>query len=82
MELLERVENGTDDMDSNQLERARLLLQSDLYSAERRLDDRKRMAAERVAELEAERDKIGRAIHMLCGRLDMCGYHKGPQSGD
>jgi len=66
--LVMLVENGIESMDMDNLKRAYLLLQSDLWSASRSLDDRKYLAPDLIVELEAERDRIKRAIEKIGSR--------------
>lgn len=66
--LIKLIENEIEGMDFDYLKRAYLLLQSDLWSASRSLDDRKYMEPERIAELEAERYRIKRAIEKIGSR--------------
>ena len=63
--LLKLVENDIASMDRDYLNRTRLLLQSDLWSANIRLYNLKGTEPSRVAELEAERDRINRAIERI-----------------
>ncbi len=49
--LLKQVEQDITGMDKDHLVRVRLLLQSDLWSANSRLDDRNRMAPGQVLEV-------------------------------
>ncbi|MBC2732823.1 MAG: hypothetical protein HF981_00510 [Desulfobacteraceae bacterium] len=68
--LLEQVEQSITGMDKDHLVRARLLLQSDLWSTNSYLDDRKMMAHRQVSELEAERDRIERAMVRIEKRIE------------
>lgn len=78
--LLELVETDIAGMDWNHLDRVRLLLQSDLWLAGSRLDDRERMEPNRIAKMEAERDMIEVAIDKIRKRIQGLsavdyGYH-------
>jgi hypothetical protein len=73
--LLETVEKDITQLDRHRLNRARLLLKSDFWTADCFLHDRQDLTPERIAELEAERariqaalDKIGRRIQALEGQ--------------
>jgi hypothetical protein len=66
--LVKMIENEIEGMDLDYLKRAFLLLQSDLWSISRSLDDRKYMEPDLIAELEAESDRIQRAIEKIGSR--------------
>jgi len=61
--LLEQFEQGT--IEPIYLAHTRRLLQSDLWSVETRLYDRKALKPGRVAELEVERNRIEEAIRKI-----------------
>ena len=71
--LLRTVESAIERLDRNHLVRARLLLQSDYWSADTRLDDRNHLPPERVAALEAERTRIGKAVDKIGAQIQALG---------
>lgn len=78
VKLLQTVENDIARLDRHHLVRARLLLQSAYGSMDSRLDERGHMPPERVAALEAERMRIGRAVNKIGGRIQMLGVQGKP----
>jgi len=68
--LLELVENNISSMNLDRLRTARLLLQSDLYSANCRIYDLRDSEPDRIADLEAERDRIQKAIGEINHRIE------------
>lgn len=70
LKLLETVENDIARLDLNHLTRARLLLQSDYWTADSRLDGRKHLVPDRIAALEAERERIKSAIDRIGLRIE------------
>ena len=67
--LLEQLEQSITGMDKDHLDRARLLLQSDLWSNNSYLDDRKMMTHKKISKLEAERNRIEEAIGRIEKRI-------------
>lgn len=67
--LLERIEDDCVVLNRDHLERACLLLQSDHWSVDARLDDRRRLDPGRIAALEAERDRIAAAMRKIAARI-------------
>jgi hypothetical protein len=63
--LLKLVENEISSMDRDYLNRTRLLLQSDLWSVNLRLYGLQGAEPDRFSKLEAERDRIVRAIERI-----------------
>ena len=74
--LIKLVEDEIECMDLDYLGRAHLLLQSDLWSANRSLDSRKYMEPDLIVVLEAERDRIQRAIEKIGSRSQELDYSK------
>ena len=67
--LLQLVENDLAHLDLNRLTRARLLLMSDQWALEARLDGRHTMAPGLVTRLEAERERLREAIGKIGARI-------------
>jgi hypothetical protein len=68
--LLQLAESDIIRLDLNRLTRARLLLMSDHWSLDARLDHRKTMAPGRIASLEAKRGRIREAIDRISARME------------
>lgn len=67
--LLKQVEQDITSMDKDHLVRVRLLLQSDLWSANSRLYVGKNMASDQVSKFEAKRNRIEEAIGRIESRI-------------